>query len=817
MLYKVLKHSFDFGLIPKLEGFAGWRLVKQSRALSALFKRVAPLVIGRFTPNWATGIWNIVRHCVKLAAKQGGVGLVKNLKVLSILTQQAAGGYKVPDLTSLGCRVSRTKSGVPRVICKAHRKAILDGNVTVIRMYLTMFGLYRIIEIPGKVKVWTITKLSEYRQGVWIEHCSYIAWFWSKLRAYLRGRNTKVRLASVQAVQESLHYENEESSNPTLRPDRILPIQSAGPLTSGAGYLSFIDPLWIKKDEKAIKRISFLEREPDGQGFVLGLWRGLRPSEVILKAKLDKAWKGVVPSSVGTLFYTVSVWMNSGLLPVLIEWCKVFDVRVVKDLFRTAYTVRFGQLVPWGQKGNMEGLGKLAFLDEPAGKVRVVAMVDVVTQSILHPLHDWIFRVLKELPMDGTFDQGKPLDILIAKEVKEVYSYDLSSATDRLPLALQESLLGWVLGEKVARLWASLLVNRIYSIHPRTAEKRGLNQTRFSYACGQPMGAYSSWAMLALTHHFCVQLAASRVYGKDSPWFVNYAVLGDDIVLADGAVAREYLKLMTKELKVEIQETKSLLSRNGSFEFAKRTVVRGVDATPISLKGFLAGMRNIATFEGVLAKIPGIWENRLSAIARACGFGYKTLSSLQGCLKSKSRLRGLMVFLTRPGGLLSSRFVDWISMDTPSIRGLPMDRSCVASVLQSMIEWVEGEVRGQIEKRRKNFDKKAGGGWVPTLPFPTRTLFDLYQKLVLRPISVDLMNKAAELEVLISECKEPNLEDSDKLEELFTRLSKVLEEVNALPKDARVARCEQKDSVRPPRPDKSVGLWQRYRRLVRKG
>lgn len=30
------------------------------------------------------------------------------------------------------------------------------------------------------------------------------------------------------------------------------------------------------------------------------------------------------------------------------------------------------------------------------------------------------------------------------------------------------------------------------------------------YAVGQPMGALSSWAMLALTHHFIVQYAAYR-------------------------------------------------------------------------------------------------------------------------------------------------------------------------------------------------------------------------------------------------------------------------------------------------------------------
>lgn len=813
MIRKLLTHNFNFGLITNFKGFSGWRLVKQSRALRALFLRVAPLAVVRLVPYWVKAIWNVVSHVISVSKAQHGPGLVKHLKVLSIVTQQAAGGHRVLDITSLGCRVSRTSCGLPRVIAKAHRKAIKGGCSATLRMYLTMFGLYRIIEIPGKVKVHTITALSLYRQGVYGGHCRFIPWFWAKLATRVLGRKSKHELLPLMKIREVLGYYGEECSNPTLRPDRILPIQSAGPMSSSAGYLSFIDPLWLKLDEKALSR---KETHGDGVGFVLGLWRGLRPSEVALKQRLDKQWKGVVPSSVGTLFFTVAIWMTSGLLPTLIEWVKTFQVQVVKDLFRHAYTVRFAQLVGgWNGANGLGGLGKLAFLDEAAGKVRVVAMVDVVTQSILKPLHDWIFQVVKQLPMDGTFDQTKPIEILNRQANKNLFSYDLSSATDRLPLALQEGILGWFLGEKVARLWAALLVNREYSISSRTAKDRGLTQTSFFYGCGQPMGAYSSWAMLALTHHFCVQLSAARVYGFNCAWFESYALLGDDIVIADKAVAQEYLKLMTIELHVEIQETKSLISDNGSFEFAKRTVVRGNDATPISLKGYLAGMRNLAAFEGVIAKVPGIWANKLSSIVRACGFGYKALGSLQGAFKHRNRLRGLLVFLLRPGGLLSRRFTDWISMLTPAYPGAPMNLASAQTIMQSLWDWVGSQLKDELGKRLKNFDRKAGPGWVPTLPFPTRTLFDLYQKLVLRPITADLMELMTELEVLHLEYKDRVLDNVDDLQEAFDALNKILERASALPKDARVARCAG-ETLHVPRSDKSVALWQRFRRLLKK-
>lgn len=81
-------------------------------------------------------------------------------------------------------------------------------------------------------------------------------------------------------------------------------------------------------------------------------------------------------------------------------------------------------------------LGKLSFLLEPAGKVRVVAILDGWTQMILSGLHDTLSSILKEIPQDGTFDQGKPIELL-PKQESMTYSFDLSSATDRLPIDLQ--------------------------------------------------------------------------------------------------------------------------------------------------------------------------------------------------------------------------------------------------------------------------------------------------------------------------------------------------------------------------------------------
>jgi hypothetical protein len=123
--------------------------------------------------------------------------------------------------------------------------------------------------------------------------------------------------------------------------------------------------------------------------------------------------------------------------------------------------------------------------------------------------------LLKGIPQDGTFDQLKPVKALM-KRSKTGYlaSFDLSAATDRLPVLVQKSILAVMFNPAFAERWRALLVDREYSILPpvrdRPSDPIHLYDVsdHYRYAVGQPMGAYSSWAMLALTHHAIVQFAA---------------------------------------------------------------------------------------------------------------------------------------------------------------------------------------------------------------------------------------------------------------------------------------------------------------------
>jgi hypothetical protein len=68
---------------------------------------------------------------------------------------------------------------------------------------------------------------------------------------------------------------------------------------------------------------------------------------------------------------------------------------------------------------------------------------------------------------------------------------------------------GFSKSRRAAQLWADLLVKRAYRVVYPPASERGFDlpddlPSEVIYSVGQPMGALSSWAMLALTHHAIV-------------------------------------------------------------------------------------------------------------------------------------------------------------------------------------------------------------------------------------------------------------------------------------------------------------------------
>lgn len=230
--------------------------------------------------------------------------------------------------------------------------------------------------------------------------------------------------------------------------------------------------------------------------------------------------------------------------------------------------------------------GRLSVVYDQAGKARFVAMTNYFYQLVLKRVHDMVFDILKTIPMDGTFDQHKPIKDLIIKGSGTYYCYDLSAATDRLPIKLQVQVLNELI-PNLGNIWSSLL--------DIEWEFKG---SYCKYSVGQPMGALSSWAMLALTHHVIVRAAALR---RGICNFSDYALLGDDIVIRNDIVASSYLEMMTS-LGVSINLNKSVISTDFA-EFAKTYKGLNLDFTPLGAGLILQTIRNKSYIGALLANL----------------------------------------------------------------------------------------------------------------------------------------------------------------------------------------------------------------------
>lgn len=220
-------------------------------------------------------------------------------------------------------------------------------------------------------------------------------------------------------------------------------------------------------------------------------------------------------------------------------------------------------------------LRKLSIVNDPEGKARIICVFDYWSQTALKGVHNWAFDQLRLIAQDRTFDQD-PFQI---KKEGPYYSIDLTAATDRFPVELQQVLLESLSSPELARSWRNVLTDHDVYVP--------WNQMVVKYQCGQPMGAYSSWAVFALTHHLVVQYSA-KCAGENLP-FRDYMLLGDDIVIANKAVSVKYMDTM-KELGVNISFHKTHVSKD-TYEFAKRWIHKGVEVSPIPLRGLISSWR----------------------------------------------------------------------------------------------------------------------------------------------------------------------------------------------------------------------------------
>jgi hypothetical protein len=132
--------------------------VKLGRPLAALFIRVMPSTGIRVYRGRVKVLLTFLARCYSLQRNTSLTYLVITLKALYVITQQSIGGHRLQDITPLGARIARNGTGLPRKwIPILDRQKIRAGDMPVMRFWLTLFSLYRILEIPGKLKLQSIT------------------------------------------------------------------------------------------------------------------------------------------------------------------------------------------------------------------------------------------------------------------------------------------------------------------------------------------------------------------------------------------------------------------------------------------------------------------------------------------------------------------------------------------------------------------------------------------------------------------------------------------------------------------------------------
>lgn len=147
-------------------------------------------------------------------------------------------------------------------------------------------------------------------------------------------------------------------------------------------------------------------------------------------------------------------------------------------------------------------LRKLAVFPDMEGKTRIIAELDYFSQASLKPLHNFLFRVLRRIPQDFTFNQDGAKEQISGWS--EIFSCDLTAATDRFPLQLIKSVLSF-LPQSYTDSWESIMSGLPF---------RSPDKVERYYNVGNPMGAYSSWASFALAHHYIVMKACENL-GQD--------------------------------------------------------------------------------------------------------------------------------------------------------------------------------------------------------------------------------------------------------------------------------------------------------------
>lgn len=290
--------------------------------------------------------------------------------------------------------------------------------------------------------------------------------------------------------------------------------------------------------------------------------------------------------STGTKYRGSSI---PGLFAAMIETdplvgCKFDQITGYESLYNTEPT-----------DGCLQYNRKTVTIDQHKLDRRVIHMTSNPIQDRCNYYHRRLNKILRSVPADCTFDQQKGVNRAmlatapgaIAENHWNIYSLDLSKATDTLSKEYQEACLALFFGTELAEIWTQLVTGeQIFcfadkSEHPFTPKR------------GQPQGYKSSFPAFALAHHMLMRLVMKACHLEEMQPEDFYRVLGDDslitVVDPDLSIRDTYIHLCD-EVGWECHKDKGYTyiygeSPSATAEFAKVRVRDGetFTAVPITL------------------------------------------------------------------------------------------------------------------------------------------------------------------------------------------------------------------------------------------
>lgn len=493
----------------------------------------------------------IVIHLKRLLKHNGQFAAIQHLKVSLFALYSYVAGNPLSSTMPLGYGV-RLQHGLPAVWHRELRERIRSETLWAIRLMASLLNLYRVMDAKHPdMNIDTIIQPHPHLEQVPLFH-EFQAFCKSTFPALLARKFGRKGIPP---------FEYESAAGMLVR--------SAGPNLTGPGSAGLIldAKAWGNAPENLAK-----------------LWFDLHGDTSM--SKLLDAHCNETHFNVGLPH--IRVGPSGVVFPQTTMALACLSSRVPKAVTSLLQPAE----VKWSEGSDSPApiLGRLHAIEEPAGKVRVVAIVDYWTQAALKPVHDFLFKILRQLRAnDATFDQDGVVDAYFGKELFPHWSFDLKSATDLIPLALYKELLEPLLrmkeeepslGKERVSLWARLMTDRTFGLP--TGDLYGVR-----YGTGQPMGALSSWASMALVHHCLIQFAAFKAgaLGRaQNEWFPYYLVLGDDVdISCNEAVASRYQEICSA-FGIVIGIAKSLQSNKNCFEFANQRFCPAGNISPISIR-----------------------------------------------------------------------------------------------------------------------------------------------------------------------------------------------------------------------------------------